>query len=132
MSSKKTQGKKPKPKSASKKVEKPKSKSVSKVLKVDELPALRLREAIISRYRVVASKSDEIGKHGRYGLVAWTPEDYDYETHKRHVPTLYLFEHKPDRDDMQEELYDSAPTLYLRAIAFKHPVLIQNSPPAKH
>jgi len=102
------------------------SKSKSEFIEVESLPPIKLDDRTIEQYQVVSPSSSLVGKVARYGVLAWTPEKYDYETNKSIVSKLYVFRNETQRDDFQQTLYDEAPGLYLQSYKFSKPILVRS------
>jgi hypothetical protein len=98
------------------------------VADVSELPAVIAKGTRIGNYAVVSPKKD-IGKLGKFAVLAWTPEEYNYESGNMNIPQLFIFHTKRERDNWQEDLYDDVPSLWLQAYEFDIPVLMRSSAP---
>lgn len=115
---------KPKSKSKSTASKKRKGRSLSTV-EIENLPAIRVDGLTIEKYDVV-SQPNHIGKVAHYGVLAWTPETYDYERNESITSKLYIFPTEGQRDDFQQTLYDEAPNLYLQSFRFQNPISIRS------
>ena len=74
-------------------------------LEVESLPAVKVDGRKIGNYAVVAQTGD-IGKMAHFAVLAWTPEEFDYELQDYTVPKLYIFRTEDERNDFQQTLFD--------------------------
>jgi hypothetical protein len=69
-----------------------------------------------------------MGQLAHFAVLSWAPDQYDYELGRFTVPKLYLFKQQDDRDDFQQQLFDTDPSLFLQAYKFTTPVKIHAKP----
>jgi hypothetical protein len=95
------------------------------MVEVENLPSIKVDGHVIDRYDVVAQPS-QLGQLAHYGVLAWTPETYDYETNESITSKLYVFPKEEQRDDFQQTLFDDAPRLYLQSYKLNSPIKIRS------
>lgn len=99
-----------------------------RLLDGERLPAIEIDGRRIADYAVIAREQD-MDKAGKYAVLSWTPEDYDFEEQRKPIPKLYIFRSEKSRNEMQQQLYDEQPRFYLQAFKLSTPIRIRPSPP---
>jgi hypothetical protein len=107
-----------------------KSAMKSEPVDVETLPAVKVGRQKISNYAVVG-QTNETGQLAHFAVLAWTPEEYDYELQEYNVPQLYIFRREDDRNEFQQTLFDESPNLLLQAYKFDTPIRIKSIAPIK-